>query len=219
MKLITVGCSMTYGFGLPDIAEDKSGFPNMDLGPSNLAWPSILANKLNLKLVNISLPGASTKWMAQEIVNYPIDPTDIVVFLWTLPGRTCFKDEEGKYYHLVQMEQDFLGFDRHIVHDSKLDSSPYLKMQAKYGSMSDTIEQSMVWMSATNRVIEQYTAHIFNFVYTEIYNENSKKYKVNLLHDFSSLIENNEKVTFDHPGEKAHTLIAERMYSLMENTI
>lgn len=49
VPLITAGCSVTFGVGLPN----------------EMVWPSLVSSKLNLDFVNLSIPG----WSAQAIVD------------------------------------------------------------------------------------------------------------------------------------------------------
>ncbi len=83
-RLITFGCSNTYGHGLPDchIPPNKAG-PN----PSKFAWPQLLADRLNLECVNLGEPGGSNKLMWWKTVNFKFEPTDVVIYYATFPDR------------------------------------------------------------------------------------------------------------------------------------
>ena len=48
-RIVALGCSNTWGMGLPDI-EDEDFVGKV---PSKLAWPVLVGNKLNLKRENI----------------------------------------------------------------------------------------------------------------------------------------------------------------------
>jgi hypothetical protein len=55
-KLVTFGCSFTYGHGLADcMAEDGSNGPTA----SEQAWPSVLGKLTGMKVDNVSEPGSS----------------------------------------------------------------------------------------------------------------------------------------------------------------
>lgn len=84
-RLITFGCSVTYGHGLPDCFI----LPNGDPGPthSNLAWPALLADSLNRDLVNTSRCGASNLEILHNILNFNFLKTDLVVVMWSFPDR------------------------------------------------------------------------------------------------------------------------------------
>lgn len=91
-RLISFGCSCTYGHGLPDcfIPPNKAG-----LTPSRLAWPTLLSNKLNLDCVNLSKPGASNLFVLSEILNYEFKGSDTVVVMWTMTERDCTFSHTG----------------------------------------------------------------------------------------------------------------------------
>ena len=79
-RLVTFGCSLTYGHGLEDCFEP----PQMP-GPkhSNLAWPTIVANKFNLKLENRSQPGLSNRGILHKILEFRYRKNDVIVVMWT----------------------------------------------------------------------------------------------------------------------------------------
>ena len=79
-RLVTFGCSLTYGHGLEDCFEP----PQMP-GPkhSNLAWPTIVANKFNLKLENRSEPGLSNRGILHKILEFRYRKNDVIVVMWT----------------------------------------------------------------------------------------------------------------------------------------
>jgi hypothetical protein len=77
-RLITFGCSHTYGQCLPD---------------RSLSWPSRLAKLLNLECVNLGEEGASNKKIWHNIINFNFMPEDTIVIQWTYPERWCVLDE------------------------------------------------------------------------------------------------------------------------------
>jgi hypothetical protein len=92
MRLITFGCSITYGHGLEDCCFGQSYEPGPI--PSKLAWPSLLAEKLNLECVNLSRPGFSNKAITKKILEFEYQTNDIVVVQWTFKNRSSvFIDE------------------------------------------------------------------------------------------------------------------------------
>ena len=87
-RLITFGCSYTYGSFLPDCCSTLSdGAPCHGAIPSKLAWPQLLGDMLGLEVVNKSLPGASNLQILYEILNFKFRPDDQVVIMWSLPNR------------------------------------------------------------------------------------------------------------------------------------
>lgn len=83
MKILAVGDSFTYGEELAD---------------RNLAWPTVLANKLNGIAINNGQPGGSNDCIIRTSMDYLLNDTaDLVVIGWTSPGRTEFVDGNGYY--------------------------------------------------------------------------------------------------------------------------
>jgi len=79
-NLVAFGCSYTWGQGLEDC-------PWGSANPSKLAWPTKLAEKLNLKAVNYGTPAASNKEILLRLLTSNITKSDTVVFLWTYSHR------------------------------------------------------------------------------------------------------------------------------------
>ena len=86
-RLITIGCSHTFGEGL--------GNPNEE------SWPYILSKKFNKKLVNLSEPGGSNRTIQHNVYNFNFNKEDIVVILWTYPDRYHFFSDKNTHSGLI----------------------------------------------------------------------------------------------------------------------
>ena len=86
-RLVTFGCSYTFGQGLVDCHID----PDMPgPKPSKFAWPDLLANMLNLDVINCSIPGSSNLHILWRLINFKFEPDDLCVIMWTFFSRTPF---------------------------------------------------------------------------------------------------------------------------------
>lgn len=85
-RLVAFGCSLTYGHGLPDCF-----IPPYDPGeePSKLAWPQLVADKLNLECINLSSPGSSNKRIWHNIINFEFEKNDLVFIMWSYKERSA----------------------------------------------------------------------------------------------------------------------------------
>ena len=88
-RLITFGCSNTFGQGLDD--------------PNTQAWPVVLAGMLSVPVINLGTPGASNLEILTTILNFKFKQDDCVVIGWTYPVRdlifkkpSLFKNENLK---------------------------------------------------------------------------------------------------------------------------
>lgn len=81
MKLLTVGDSFTYGDELPD---------------RGLAWPYLLANKLNFDVTNLGKPGAGNNNIMRTVIEHS-DEADIIIIAWSHFARIEVADENGIY--------------------------------------------------------------------------------------------------------------------------
>jgi len=88
-RLITFGSSTTFGQALPDTWDYKKNIPISEQGPSKYAWPQLLANKLDVECINLSIPGSSNKEIWYTILNTKFKPNDKVIILWSVRPRWC----------------------------------------------------------------------------------------------------------------------------------
>src|SRR6056297_1465073 len=100
-RLITFGCSHTYGQGLSDCRVNTY---EPGPTPSKFAWPQVLADKLNLECVNMSEPGTSPKRNWYSITNFDFNEDDIVIVKWPNPNKTCIIKED-KIEHLAPWDK------------------------------------------------------------------------------------------------------------------
>jgi len=72
-RLISFGCSNTYGDGLDN--------------PDTQAWPSVLSTLLGLENVNNGVRGASNLEILYKLLSYNFQKDDTVVVMWTIVNR------------------------------------------------------------------------------------------------------------------------------------
>lgn len=96
-RLVTFGCSYTYGQGLEDcFVPPNSAGPN----PSAFAWPNLAAQKLNLECVNMSVSGYSNLAILNSILNFDFKDDDVVAVMWTFKTRDLeFKDQDHNVHY------------------------------------------------------------------------------------------------------------------------
>lgn len=83
-RLITFGCSYTYGHGLPDCFVPPV---NPGSKPSNMAWPSLIAGKIKLDLINFSKCGSSNLEILYNLLTFDFKNTDLIIVMWSFSDR------------------------------------------------------------------------------------------------------------------------------------
>ncbi len=91
-RLVAFGCSCTFGTGLDDCLPDPVTNKSC-ADPSNLAWPKLIADKLNLGCVNNGKSGISNKGIWHKLTDYDFKQGDIVLVMWTNIDRTSIIKE------------------------------------------------------------------------------------------------------------------------------
>ena len=100
-RLVTYGCSYTYGHGLPDCIHKKNmQWPGEH--PSFFAWPRLLSKHLNIKKVaNRARCGSSIKELGHKVLQSPIEAsTDFVIIMWTNPFRVGILNDDDSTTNL-----------------------------------------------------------------------------------------------------------------------
>lgn len=82
-RLITHGCSFTYGEELID--------------PKNQSWPAVLSRALNVELINLAKCAYSNDGIIHDIVTFDFKEGDLVIIGWTHTHRLMFVDNNGWY--------------------------------------------------------------------------------------------------------------------------
>lgn len=107
--LHTFGCSITQGYALPDVVnpvlnDDGKPYTQQEINdkkikinwedihilkPSDHAWPKVLADKLNVPVINHARRGACFQQIARQcaVGAKDIQPGDTVIVMWTYLSR------------------------------------------------------------------------------------------------------------------------------------
>lgn len=95
MRLVTFGCSNTFGSGLEDQTQ---------------AWPYVLANELSKEVDNQAVPGASNLQILETILNYNFKQDDLVIVMWTIVNRDfIFPNEQIGIWQDKPIIKDWLN--------------------------------------------------------------------------------------------------------------
>ena len=83
-RLVTFGCSFTYGTALPDKVQSSNA------SPSRYAWPSVLGKLTKMQVCNKATPASSNLEILCELLRFDFEPDDTVIIMWTLSHRDLF---------------------------------------------------------------------------------------------------------------------------------
>lgn len=139
-RLITFGCSLTYGHGLPDcFIPPKLPGDN----PSKLGWPSIIAKYMNKECINMAKPGSSNKRIWHTITNFQYKENDIVFVLWSFSERSAI-----------------------IKHNKIVDIGPWNNQSyyKEYEDTHDSILMSKLFVSHSNMFLISKNIKVYNIV-------------------------------------------------------
>jgi hypothetical protein len=101
-RLVTFGCSHTYGHGLFDCCDqDLNPGPH----PSKYAWPQLVADKLGYECVNLSEPGSGNFQILITLLKTKLNPDDLVIIAFSYFIRYNFytmtdKTGNGKMFKM-----------------------------------------------------------------------------------------------------------------------
>ena len=203
-RLITFGCSYTYGTGLPDCRNwlfDKLH----SLQPSKMGWAALLAEKLNCELVNESFPGSSNTEIMYNILKYDYKWGNTVVVMWTHYVRDMLFTVSYKYPFF----RDRLG--------------PWAKTHqerkwAEYLSEKDYAMKSWLHIHHADLHLQKQGVKYIHYPATPKELDTHKLDFIDIQNYYNSGIEYVDKATDDlHPGIESNQLLSDKMYRILND--
>ena len=201
MRLVTFGCSITYGQSLPD-----TNWKNFEImtDHSKFAWPSQLADILQVKVLNKAVPGAGNYLIAHQITNFEPQQNDIIIVMWSYKNR----------YNIVTEDGD-LDYNAHI--NSTI--GPWTKdarTKAFYKYIYDD-EDALIRSNHYIKYAQLYldTTNVKHF-HTMTRNE---KYKGVVDLNVEQIRKTDYAEDEKHPGPKSHLAIAEKIYDYIKEDL
>ena len=198
-RLVTFGCSLTYGSALENSID---------------SWPSQLASKWNLGLVNKGVAGSSTKRIWWDILNFKFEKTDTVVILLTHMVRWCvLKDDDN------HIEWDIPG-KIHFYKDRKPKSVLSTKTaEAYYKYLHDDFDMLTQYLCYINHAYEHIKPLVENQYHLRA-SEPDKTLPFNRVKfldvDFTEIRNSLPTATDDqHPGKEAYTELVRQINNVV----
>jgi hypothetical protein len=214
-KLVTFGCSFTYGHGLSDcMAEDGSNGPTA----SEQAWPSVLGKLTGMKVDNVSEPGSSNLMITKAIVDYSKYTKDtVVVVMWSNNDReTIYKTGNEKLHMLPGFLDDTMPgtfwFDKDKNNFKKTITTYYENYHEDWNAtLNQTIRMNFVHAFLKNKGIKNFHVHSehhrLDINYFKKFNVRDLNLKYfNWKNNFH--IDDALDIPKPHPGPRSHALMA-----------
>ena len=218
MRLVTFGCSQTFGHALPDVWDYKNKQPLTDQGPSKHAWAQLLADKLNLECCNFGLSGAGNKEIWWNAINYDFKKTDIVIVLWSVLNRYCIIKNSPTYsetqsFSPFDKNLEAVNFYKYLHNDFDMISDFYIRCNHLHSFLNNKIK--LINHGILDHTLRHKIYKVHNADYRVKFN------KILFLTTFFPDIKKNCPAALDnsHPGLEAHTQFAEEIYNEIKNEI
>lgn len=203
-RLITFGCSFTYGSGLPDCCGENGSGPDPNITPaSKMGWPAVLAKDLDLELINCSKPGASNLEILYHILNFKFNESDTVVVMWTIHNRDIFFKKSI--------------FSKHNFRQLGVWMSDKIAMNwMKNLDEHDMGTKTWIYMHHADLVLKQ---NRVNYIHYPAFYHEFEKYKPNFI-NIDNLHKNSitlvDQVPDKHPGLKSNLLTAKSIRDILK---
>lgn len=201
-RLITFGCSYTYGASLPDCLIFGPGLTT----PSKLAWPEKLAEKLGIECINKANSGSGNLEILWEILQFKFQAGDIVIPMWSHFSRD----------HIFT-ENTPLRINHHpsANEETKEVSKNWLNVHSEY----DHNIRNWLYIHHANSFFKSINLEFYHIFYIDFVFDNLEKIpkflKINNILDasFDSIDYGQDQ---SHPGIKSHELLSNKMFKLIK---
>ena len=197
-RLLTFGCSYTFGHGLPDVHQNENNSK-----PSIHAWPNLLANKLNYECYNYGKIGAGNYEILLSLLKTDFLPDDLVIVAFSYFMRYDYFDIIDKQGNGLQLKYNTLEFKQLL-----------LDRYTKNYPIKNYFDN---WLAIQNCSLFLEAKKIKNLCFL-IFPKGAIEPRPNFLHipslvDDCSFKEVDSAMDKIHPGMESHKLQAELIYN------
>ena len=199
-RLLTFGCSFTYGHGLPDchIPPDMPGNQ-----PSKYAWPQLLADKLKYECINLSAPGSGNFQILMEVLKANYQKDDLVIIAFSYFTRYDFYKMTDKIDKGININFEGSEHKQHILAELGI---KYLEEKTFWSN----------WLAIQHCELFLNSKNIKNYSFMGMpIGAREQQPKLISLNNFISnipFILKDKALDGEHPGIKSHKLQAELIY-------
>lgn len=93
MRIISFGCSLTFGTDLADVVSDSP-----TASPSRLTWPALLAAELNVPYLCYAKGGSGNLCILDRVLSITdFDQDDVLIVNWTFMDRFDYVDPMARH--------------------------------------------------------------------------------------------------------------------------
>jgi hypothetical protein len=188
MRIVAFGCSYTYGHGLPDCL-DNNGRPGPNY--SKLAFPILLAQKLDYECINLGKSGNSNKEIWNDILNFDFKEGDIALVTWTYYSRFCIIKSNTT---------------QRINPWNDRDKPFYMN----YSNRNDMLLDFYTRLNHVNTYLQNKNIKSLNYVIENHEDKSPEWNTVDILGLFEKIDEADDRC---HPGERSHIVFADKIHN------
>ena len=167
-RLVTFGCSNTWGQGL--------------VNPKEEVWGAVLAEHLGRKFVNVGRQGASNKYIAYSIEQFNFLPNDLAIISWSFLDRYSIIHDDGNEFitdihPMYTREEETSGVYYHLFHndyDSKFINKVFIDFSVNI-LLYKQIEFKQIYFDRIESVNSRHSkTNIFSFYFKPFYDNYPK---------------------------------------------
>lgn len=170
-----------------------------------MGWASILADKLQLELVNESFPGSSNTEIMYNVLKFNYNKDDLVVVMWTHYVRDMLFNFQFKYPFF----RDRLG---------PWGKTHQERLWAEYLSEKDYAMKSWFHIHHAGLHLQQQKVKHIHYPATPQELDKNRLEFIDVKNYYSDGIEYVDKAEDDlHPGVESNKILADKMYRILND--
>jgi len=192
-RLITFGCSHTFGEGLDN--------------PNKESWPVKLSKLLDKPLINKGIGGCSNRKIQHNVIQTDFNKDDIVIILWTYADRYHFFTDEKNEAPLIN-----------VWSKNKHSLNWYKYFHTEY---NETFDNKTI-VNQVNLYLKEKGIEPYNFLVSNEYQyyydiTNLKTIDIDFTHEYLNKYERSKDGW--HMGSKGHKTLARDIYKRISEKV
>ena len=210
-RLITFGCSFTYGSNLPG-TEYGNNTTDFSSTPNPESWPFKLGEHLGVETINKGVPGSSNLEILYHILNFDFKKGDMVVVMWSFPDRDLHFISPSKRI------KPFRQLGLWLASTVGIGGAKYVVEWLSRFDPIDHIIKSWLYLHHADLYLKSLE---LDYIHFPAFPSSLEEYRPDFIKEIDNFYSDGFKIIDEcendkHPGPLSHIAIAKHIYNILK---